>query len=89
MVQGGIKETEGSGHANMNIFIRPENSPEVCGPGENSNDTILPRPVGMCWQERHRISKKFSNGSYAARFGLVSNQDEMIRAKATELNGDA
>lgn len=90
MVQGRIKETEGSGHAKMDIFIRQKNSSEGCGPGQNPNDTIPPRPVEMCWQERHRISKKFSSGSYAARFGLVSNQEDgMIRAKATELSGDA
>lgn len=31
IVEGGIKETEGSGHARMDILVRPEDSPEGYG----------------------------------------------------------
>lgn len=49
MVEGGIKEAEGSGHARMHILIKPKDPLEDYGPREHSKDTTPPRPLGMCW----------------------------------------
>lgn len=49
MVEGGIKETEGSDHAIIDKLINPEDPSEDYSPGKNPKDTIPPRPLGMCW----------------------------------------